>query len=97
MNEGWRFSDTVVTRHGRSVFIINYATKQRGIIQMRPRNIGDDNTEQTALFCNGSTKGKPTAARDVPAGQPWVFPDHRSMAEVIAEERRARGTGHRLR
>ena len=27
-----------------------------------------------------------TAARDVPAGQSWVFRDHRTMAEVIAEE-----------
>ena len=64
---------------------------------MDQRNIGDDNAAQIALLCNGSTEGKPTAARDVPAGQPWVFPDHRSMAEVIAEERRARGTAHRLR
>jgi hypothetical protein len=27
-----------------------------------------------------------TAARDVPAGESWVFRDHRTMAEVIAEE-----------
>jgi hypothetical protein len=27
-----------------------------------------------------------TAARDVPAGESWVFHDHRTMAEVIAEE-----------
>jgi hypothetical protein len=27
-----------------------------------------------------------TAARDVPAGESWVFHDHRSMAEVLAEE-----------
>jgi hypothetical protein len=27
-----------------------------------------------------------TAAREVPAGQSWVFRDHRTMAEVIAEE-----------
>jgi hypothetical protein len=27
-----------------------------------------------------------TAARDVPPGEPWTFPDHRTMAEVIAEE-----------
>jgi hypothetical protein len=26
------------------------------------------------------------AARDVPAGESWVFPEHRTMAEVIAEE-----------
>ena len=27
-----------------------------------------------------------TAARDVPAGESWAFPEHRTMAEVIAEE-----------
>jgi hypothetical protein len=27
-----------------------------------------------------------TGARDVPVGEPWVFRDHRTMAEVIAEE-----------
>lgn len=26
------------------------------------------------------------AARDVPAGQSWLFDEHRTMAEVIAEE-----------
>jgi hypothetical protein len=26
------------------------------------------------------------AARDVPAGESWAFRDHRTMAEVIAEE-----------
>jgi hypothetical protein len=26
------------------------------------------------------------AARDVPAGESWVFPEHRTMAEVIADE-----------
>jgi hypothetical protein len=26
------------------------------------------------------------AARDVPAGWPWTFPEHRTMAEVIADE-----------
>jgi hypothetical protein len=26
------------------------------------------------------------AARDVPAGESWAFPEHRTMAEVIAEE-----------
>jgi len=26
------------------------------------------------------------AARDVPAGTSWAFRDHRTMAEVIAEE-----------
>jgi hypothetical protein len=26
------------------------------------------------------------AARDVPAGEGWVFPEHRTMAEVIADE-----------
>jgi hypothetical protein len=26
------------------------------------------------------------AARDVPAGESWVFPEHRTMAEVITEE-----------
>ena len=26
------------------------------------------------------------AARDVPPGEPWVFRDHRTMAEVIADE-----------
>jgi hypothetical protein len=29
---------------------------------------------------------KATAARDVPAGEPWIVPEHRTMAEVIAEE-----------
>jgi hypothetical protein len=29
---------------------------------------------------------KATAARDVPPGAPWTFPDHRTMAEVIADE-----------
>jgi hypothetical protein len=29
---------------------------------------------------------KATAARDVPPGEPWIFPDHRTMAEVIADE-----------
>ena len=29
---------------------------------------------------------KPRAARDVPVGESWVFRDHRSMAEVLAEE-----------
>jgi hypothetical protein len=29
---------------------------------------------------------KATAARDVSPGEPWVFRDHRTMAEVIAEE-----------
>ena len=27
------------------------------------------------------------AARDVPAGESWAFPEHRTMAEVLAEER----------
>jgi hypothetical protein len=27
-----------------------------------------------------------TAARDVPVGQPWTFPDHRTMAQVMADE-----------
>jgi hypothetical protein len=27
-----------------------------------------------------------TAARDVAVGEPWMFPEHRTMAEVIAEE-----------
>jgi hypothetical protein len=29
---------------------------------------------------------KATAARDVALGEPWVFRDHRTMAEVIADE-----------
>jgi hypothetical protein len=29
---------------------------------------------------------KATAARDVPPGESWAFPDHRTMAEVIAQE-----------
>jgi hypothetical protein len=29
---------------------------------------------------------KAIAARDVPPGEPWVFRDHRTMAEVIADE-----------
>jgi hypothetical protein len=27
-----------------------------------------------------------TAARDVPVGESWAFRDHRTMAQVIAEE-----------
>ena len=27
-----------------------------------------------------------TAARDVAIGEPWTFPEHRTMAEVIAED-----------
>ncbi len=27
-----------------------------------------------------------TAARDVPAGESWAFQEHRTMAQVIAEE-----------
>jgi len=26
------------------------------------------------------------AARDVAVGEPWTFPEHRTMAEVIADE-----------
>jgi hypothetical protein len=26
------------------------------------------------------------AARDVPAGESWAFPEHRTMAQVVAEE-----------
>jgi hypothetical protein len=29
---------------------------------------------------------KATAARDAPPGEPWIFRDHRTMAEVIADE-----------
>jgi len=29
---------------------------------------------------------KATAAREVRPGEPWTFPDHRSMAQVIADE-----------
>ena len=29
---------------------------------------------------------KAIAARDVPPGEPWIFRDHRTMAEVIADE-----------
>ncbi len=29
---------------------------------------------------------KATAARDVAVGEPWTFPEHRTMAEVIADE-----------
>ena len=29
---------------------------------------------------------KAIAARDVPPGEPWIFPDHRTMAQVIADE-----------
>jgi len=27
-----------------------------------------------------------TAARDVAAREPWIFPEHRTMAQVIADE-----------
>jgi hypothetical protein len=37
-------------------------------------------------ICNRWAEGKPRAARDVATGQPWTFPDHRSMAAVIAED-----------
>src|ERR1700732_5449272 len=29
---------------------------------------------------------KATAARDVTVGEPWIFPEHRTMAEIIADE-----------
>ena len=29
---------------------------------------------------------KAAAARDVPLGEPWIFRDHRTLAEVIADE-----------
>jgi len=29
---------------------------------------------------------KAIAARDVAPGEPWIFSEHRTMAEVIAEE-----------
>jgi hypothetical protein len=29
---------------------------------------------------------KAIAARDVPPGEPWIFPNHRTMAEIIADE-----------
>ena len=35
------------------------------------------------------TVEKATAARDVPLGQSWAFSDHRTMAEVIADEKTA--------
>ena len=31
--------------------------------------------------------GDPRCARDVAVGEPWVFAEHRTMAEVIAAER----------
>ena len=34
---------------------------------------------------------KASAARDVPAGQSWAFHDHRTMAQVIADERTVTG------
>ena len=33
-----------------------------------------------------SDVGPPRAARDVPAGERWAFQDHRSMAEILAQE-----------
>lgn len=35
----------------------------------------------------GAASADSRASRDVPPGEPWVFPEHRSMAEVIAAER----------
>src|SRR6185436_18567654 len=32
---------------------------------------------------------KATAARDVPVGESWAFREHRTMAEIIAEEKTA--------
>jgi len=32
---------------------------------------------------------KATAARDVPVGESWAFRDHRTMADVIADEKAA--------
>ncbi|HXP98017.1 MAG TPA: hypothetical protein VN809_14980 [Telmatospirillum sp.] len=29
---------------------------------------------------------RPTASRDVPPGTSWAFRDHRTMAEILAEE-----------
>lgn len=31
----------------------------------------------------------PRAARDVAAGEPWLFFEHRTLAEVFAEEQRS--------
>ena len=38
-------------------------------------------------FFDDECRRDPRAARDVAAGEPWVFFDHRTLAEVIAAER----------
>lgn len=38
-------------------------------------------------FFEDERRRDPRAARDVAPGEPWVFFDHRSMAEVIVAER----------
>jgi hypothetical protein len=48
-----------------------------------------DDTRSSEI-CNRGAEGKPRAARDVATGQSWTFPDHRSMAAVIAEDGMAR-------
>ena len=35
---------------------------------------------------NGQAQAEAIAARDVPAGASWAFCDHRTMAQVIADE-----------
>lgn len=38
-----------------------------------------------------TTSSRPAASRDVPPGTLWAFTSHRSMAQVIADERAQQG------
>ena len=58
---------------------------------MQPKFPADGNSPAEAWQLSPNELGKkerrdPRAARDVLPGEPWVFPDHGSLAEVIAAE-----------
>jgi hypothetical protein len=41
-------------------------------------------SEDRPARCALNQQDHPRPAEDVPPGQRWVFPDHRTMAEIIA-------------
>lgn len=51
--------------------------------QVRDRRPGSANSHQIL----DDARRDPRAARDVAPGLPWVFVEHRTLAEVIAAER----------
>lgn len=69
---------------------LSYLQPQKAECGMKAMSGRNNRSTLFAVASKGSIEGKPTAARDVPAGQSWIFPDHPSMAVVIAAERRAR-------